>query len=236
MTLERSELPPYTVRVSDRAKRVRLTVTPRDGLVVVVPRRWRGDPADIVASKADWARAALDRIAEQRSQHLAGPSGLLPEAVSLPGIGLEYPVRLASSDRAIARVVGGELVVSGSDDASRLAALRRWLDREARTALPARLQRLAEQNGITYVRCRTAHTRSRWGSCSARGTISLSRNLVFLEPELVDALMFHELAHVRVMDHSRRFWAELEHLDPCAHEHRLRLRTAGDSVPPWADA
>lgn len=236
MTEEGLTLPPFTVRVSDRARRIRLTVTPRDGLVVVVPRRWRGDPAAIVASKAEWARAALDRIAEERALHAGGPSALLPGEVALPATGECYPVALVAADRAIAREVGGTLVVRGADDEARLGALRRWLDRRARDVLPARLADLARAHGITYARCRTAHTRSRWGSCSARGTISLSRNLLFLEPDLVDALILHELAHIRVMDHSKRFWSELERIDPDAHSHRVRLRDASCSVPPWADA
>lgn len=235
MRSDRTDLPPFTVRVSARARRIRLSVTARDGLVVVVPARWNGDPERIVAEKAEWARRALDRVAEERALHAAGPSALLPTRVSLRATGAEYPVQLVTAARPVARVARGELVVTGPDDADRLAALRRWLDREARAHLPVRLEALSRMHGIGYTRSRVAHTRSRWGSCSARKTVSLSRNLMFLPPELVDALMLHELAHLLVMDHSRRFWETLERLDPEAHEHRQQLRQAGRHVPAWAD-
>ena len=63
----------------------------------------------------------------------------------------------------------------------------------------------------------------------------LNRNLLFLPPELVDALILHELAHLRVMDHSARFWSLLATLDPRVLEHRARLKKAADLVPVWAD-
>jgi predicted metal-dependent hydrolase len=130
------------------------------------------------------------------------------------------------------------LVVTGNvDDAEAcLAALVRWLDREARALLLPMLAEVAAEAGVAYASARVRHTRSRWGSCSSRRTISLSRNLVFLPAHLVRTLMLHELAHTRVMDHSPRFWAELATLDPHAMAHRAQMRDASDHVPAWADA
>ena len=72
---------PFTVRVSARARHVRLTVTARDGLVVVVPRTWRGDSAAVVDAKAAWALRVLGRVADRRRLHVAGPAALLPERI-----------------------------------------------------------------------------------------------------------------------------------------------------------
>ena len=80
-------LPAYTVRVSQRARHPRLTVTPRDGLVVVVPKRWRGDPAELVALKRAWAETALAHVAEERALHAAGPDALLPDRIDLRAAG-----------------------------------------------------------------------------------------------------------------------------------------------------
>ena len=235
-----SGLPAYTVRVSQRARHVRLTVTPRDGLVVVVPTRWRGDPDAIVAEKRAWAEAALARVADQRALHAAGPDALLPDRVELRTFSESWPVEYRATGAASvsARVVGSVLVVSGdvADATTCLAALTRWLDREARALLLPMLAEVAYEAGVEYAGARVRRQRSRWGSCSSRRTISLSRNLVFLPGHLVRALMLHELAHTRVMDHSARFWASLAELDPNAHEHRAQMREAARLVPPWADA
>jgi hypothetical protein len=65
--------------------------------------------------------------------------------------------------------------------------------------------------------------------------VSIARNALFLPPDLLDALVLHELAHLRVLDHSQRFWTQLLALDPDAHAHREALRRASEFVPPWAD-
>jgi predicted metal-dependent hydrolase len=234
------QLPAYTVRVSRRAHYVRLTVTPRDGLVVVVPERWRGDPARVVAAKREWAERALAKIADKHALHAAGPEALLPDRVDLAALGESWPVeyRAGSPARTTARVQGATVVVSGDvDDAQAcLCALRRWLDREARAFLIPLLDAVASQVRLAYAGARVRHTRSRWGSCSHRKTISLSRNLVFLPPHLVRALMLHELAHTRVMNHSPRFWTELERYDEHAQRHRAEMRSAEQFVPPWAES
>jgi len=238
-------LPAYTVRVSPRAHHVRLTVTARDGLVVVVPKWWRGDAAALVAEKRAWAERALERVAPHRALHAAGAEALLPDRVELAAFSAAWPVEYrhaagarATATRTTARVNGGALVVSGDvDDAEAcLAALVRWLDREARELLLPMLAEVADDAGLAYAGARVRKTRSRWGSCSGRRTISLSRNLVFLPEHLVRALMLHELAHTLVMDHSKRFWDTLAALDPEAHEHRAQMRGAARFVPPWADA
>lgn len=232
-------LPPYAVRVSDRARHVRITVSPRDGAVVVVPRRWRGSVEPIVAEKREWIERALARIADKRVLHAGGAEALLPDRVDLALLSASWPVeyRATQARGTRARAVGGVLVVSGDiDDAEAcLGALTRWLDREARAVLLPMLDDVAARAGIAFAGARVRRQRSRWGSCSGRATISLSRNLVFLPEHLVRALMLHELAHVGVMDHSPRFWAALLELDPDAHHHRAQMRTAGRWVPAWAE-
>lgn len=230
---------PYSVRVSARARHVRLTVSARDGLVVVVPRGVRVDAAALVDSKRAWAMRALSRVAEKRELYAAGPEALLPATVELPATGERLPVRYevtgARSTRACRH--GHEIVVSGAPDAeARLAALKRWLDRTAREALPCRLSELATECGLHFSAVRITRARSRWGSCSAQGVIALNRGLLFLPAELCDAVMLHELAHTRVMDHSPRFWSVLSAFDPDARAHRTRLKDAALLVPAWVDA
>jgi len=233
-------LPAYTVRVSLRARHVRLTVTPRHGLVVVVPKRWNGDVAAIVADKRVWAEAALATIADQRQLFLGGSEALLPDSVELRALGQVWPVEYRATDAAgvRARMEGGSLVVRGHvDDADAcLAALVRWLDRVSREHLLPMLAETSTASGVGYLSARVRCQKSRWGSCSARHTISLNRNLVFLPEHLVRALMLHELAHTRVLDHSARFWAELAAIDPHAASNRLELKRAGTLVPSWAEA
>jgi predicted metal-dependent hydrolase len=82
--------------------------------------------------------------------------------------------------------------------------------KETRQKIIGRLQQLAEQHGFTYNRVSIRKQRTRWGSCSAKGNISLNMKLVALPPELADYVILHELVHTRIHNHSKKFWAELD--------------------------
>ena len=235
-----SPLPPYTIRVSQRARRVRLTVTAREGLVVTVPRTWRGDADEVVRSKAAWATNALASVADRRARVEGGAETLLPHVIELRMAGETWPVHYRQTGAAGVRAipVGGTLEVRGdiNDAEACLAALSRWLDRTSRDLLLPHLALASAESNVPYASARVRRQRTRWGSCSSRGTISLNRGLVFLPEHLVTALMLHELAHTRVLNHSVRFWDVLAQLDPTYEMHRAALRDATRLVPAWADA
>ena len=73
--------------------------------------------------------------------------------------------------------------------------------------------------------------RTRWGSCSADGTLRFSWRLAMVEPELIDSVAVHELAHLEVMDHSPAFWDVVLRAMPDAKERRKRLGEAGRRLP-----
>ena len=84
--------------------------------------------------------------------------------------------------------------------------------RRAQETLPTRLQTLAAQHNLHYKRVTLRDSRTRWGSCSSNGTISLNIPLVLLPTKLVDYVLLHELCHTIEMNHSERFWAKLDTL------------------------
>jgi predicted metal-dependent hydrolase len=255
----RDGLPEYTVRVSDRARHIRLTSSAHEGLVVVVPRRLRRqDVRPLVQARLDWIARTSHKFAERRALFAAGADALLPDAVAFRATGEEWHVEYRQSaaadpaapatpragsrprrrTRTSARLVEGALVVTGDiDDAQAcLAALQRWLQRAARERLLAMLAEESQRARIDYKDAIVRGQRSRWGSCSHAGTISLNRGLVFLPPELARSVIVHELAHRRHPDHSAAFWRHLEDLDPLARRHRSALRGSWDLVPAWAEA
>ena len=84
--------------------------------------------------------------------------------------------------------------------------------RKARKQLVSRLNELSKKHAIPYNRVFIKNQKTRWGSCSQKNNINLNMNLVRLPDALVDYTILHELAHVRVKNHSKRFWDELEKL------------------------
>ena len=237
-------LPPYELRVSKRAKRVTLRVTPGRGLVVTVPPRFaRRDVPGVVAEHREWALAEL-----------AGLEARVPEAfrrwpppaLELPAVGRRLVIGFDAGSGPGTDAGPGAgvprssldaetvLVLPGSPDDREAAtvAIAAWLAREARAFLGPRLAALAARHGLAYARLAVRGQRTLWGSCSSSGTISLNWKLLFLRPALVDYVLLHELVHTRHMDHSVAFWALLERLLPGARALDAELARAGARVPP----
>ena len=142
-----------------------------------------------------------------------------PASIKLPAIGRHYAVEYAHAGESAARVgVAGEnvLLVSGPlhDDRAIAAALRCWLADLAQHQLGSELAKVAAEGSFRYVRTQIRRQRTRWGSCSASGTISLNVCLLFLRPQVVRYLLLHELCHTRHMNHSAKFWALVEAFEP----------------------
>jgi predicted metal-dependent hydrolase len=92
-----------------------------------------------------------------------------------------------------------------------LAALFAGIDKsKAKSTLTARLQALAKKHGLSYNKVFIRNQRTRWGSCSTKGNISLNMKLVVLPQELIDYVLLHELVHTKIHNHSRRFWGGLD--------------------------
>jgi predicted metal-dependent hydrolase len=83
---------------------------------------------------------------------------------------------------------------------------------------------------------RSVPSASRWGSCSARGDISLNYQLLFLPPPLLRHVLLHELCHTVEMNHSPRFWATVRRFEPDLDSMRVEMRQAWTHVPDWVSA
>lgn len=230
----RRPLPEAVVREHPRARRVILRVCPERGLVVTVPRGWdrSGLPA-VLEARRDWIEGALARLRARGVEPGAVPA--VPERVDLAATGESFVVRtVASHGRAALVECGNGVLDLRGDPAGHLERLRVWLRGHARKRLLPRLEELSARTGLSFASARFGMQRSRWGSCSARGVVSLNARLLFLPPDLAGHVLLHELCHLRHMNHGTAYKALLRRLEPRADELERALRRAGAHVPPWA--
>ena len=222
--------PGWNVRESPRARRLSVRVW-RDGVVeIVVPRRTRPEEiARFVARHRPW----IERQ-RQRCQP-AGHEPFPPQRIALAATVEDWDCALLPAARVPLVAAEGRLLLAAEQEPGRLRlVLRRWLMARAQAAFAAPLAALAAEMGVGYQRLQIRRQRTRWGSCSTRGTVSLNCCLLFQRPEVVRYLMVHELAHVTYMNHSARFWRQVERFEPGWRALDRELVQGWRQVPRWA--
>lgn len=229
----------YRLRVARWARGISLRVTAAGSLEVVAPRRYAPRTIQrLLAQEAGWIRSAQADAAARRQALPPPPVWCVPREIALPAVGARWTVMTQLTAARGVRVIEanpGMLVVAGSagEPAACRRALRRWLLRQGQDHLLPRLADVSRGCGLPYSRSTVRVARSRWGSCSRLGVISLNARLLLLPPDLVDYVLVHELCHTRQPNHSSAFWALVARHCPAYPAHRRALRAAGKHLPAW---
>lgn len=207
------------VRQSTRAKRLSLRVSRLDGRVTLtVPKRARAHEAvAFLEEREAWLRGHLSQI---RKMHVVQEGGTVLYA------GRELPIVVGRGKRALLT----EEALHVPDAASVGAKAQALLKARARDRLAEASDRYAAQIGKTYQRLSLRDTRSRWGSCSSKGTLMYSWRLIMAPPDVLDYVAAHEVAHLAEMNHSPAFWAVVERLYGDHRPPRRWLRENGDQL------
>jgi predicted metal-dependent hydrolase len=196
-------LPLKLVR-NPRARRYVLRVTDQADVVVTLPR-WGS-----VAQARAFAEQHLDWIAAERLRRMAASAA----HSWLPGSDIWLRGERVPVVREEDRVRAGDVAVKAGEGRAAAEALRRALRETARRELPPRLLELAASARLRVARVTVRDQRSRWGSCSSRGSIALNWRLLLMPPAVRDYVLWHELMHLRRADHSPAFWKLVEEVCP----------------------
>ncbi len=106
----------------------------------------------------------------------------------------------------------------------------RWYKARAHEVISERLQEYANKYGFTPKQVKISSAKTRWGSCSPDGTLNFTWRLVMSPLEVIDYVVVHELAHLRVKNHSRKFWSVVEKIYPKYKKQRKWLRDNGEKL------
>jgi len=226
----------YTLDRSARRRTIGLKVGP-DGLSVVLPRFASAAEADrAVRERAGWILDRLDKQARRvRPAPLQGVDG---EEISWLGGVLTLRVSPHERARTSLQREGDDLEVrvdARLEPSLRAAtvrrALARWRREQALALMGPKVSAYAQALDAPRPSVRVREQASRWGSCSADGSIRMNARLIAFDEALIDYVCAHEACHLLEMNHSRRFYALLDQIMPDHRARRTRLR---ETDPPGA--
>lgn len=197
-----------------RSKRRTLAlIVESDGQVVVrAPMKLPQAYIDaFVAQKADWIR---QKQAEAARRQIASPEQRFVPGGAFLYLGVSYPLQLAKHLSSALALKDSAFLLGESELPRAQVLFERWYKKHARAYLAERLNALASLYGYSYSAMRLSSARTRWGSCSPKGVISLNWRLVMAPPGVIDYVIIHELAHLKEKNHAPRFWAVVEKMMP----------------------
>jgi hypothetical protein len=210
----------YRVRRSERARRIRVNVD-ADGVEVVLPRRAaEREAAAAIRELEPWIRRRLSEVAHAQQ-------AIAARGQAVPYLGELLHVR---ADPGRTRVHRRGMELWAPAGAELKPALERWYRRAARAEIAPRLERACALAGSSYSKLTIRGQRTRWASCSRTGAMSFNWRLLLAPDEVLDYVVWHEVCHLEVMDHSPRFWALLEGWCPDYREHSRWLRRHGQTL------
>jgi predicted metal-dependent hydrolase len=215
-------------RLSPRRKSIGLMVTVEGRVVVAVPRGTsQADLARALEKHRAWIetkvaerQAAWDRLKEGEAYFLGEPYRLavlrgVPGAVSLNGNEIRVPL---------------------PGDAALWPRLQTWYREQAFSLLPARVRHFGGHLSLEPGPLELKDWKRRWGQCHPDGTLKFNWRLIMLPPAVIDYVVVHELAHLKVPGHNRRFWAQVAAVLPDYAARRRWLNRAGAPFLRWQPA
>lgn len=205
------------------------------GLTVRAPR-WvsRQEIETMIYEREGWIREKLDQFSALMAKKALNDTQFV-DGQSIPYLGGMITICLKPQARSVA-LEGQNLQINrplGSDAENVKACVLKWLKNEARRYLGTRLEAKASEAGLDFECWKLSGAKGRWGCCTSARTIRLNWRLIHLNPELIDYVIAHELAHLDEMNHGPRFWARVSELCPDYLSRRTRLKKIHISQLPF---
>ncbi len=214
------QLVPLAICRHRRARRISLRLSPaRDGIVMTLPVRTSVTSGmDFFRSKAGWVLANLE----------TGKNIAFADGAVIPILGGERIIRCVDG-RGVSTLSQTELHIHSAPEFV-ARRVRDFLKKHLHEACLARATAMAATLGKTVRDVKIRDTRSRWGSCSTGGTLTFHWQLVFAPQGILDYLVAHEVAHLKEMNHSVRFWQIVAQLYPEHAKARRWLKREGHKL------
>lgn len=209
--------------IKTHRKTVSISITRQAEIVVRAPLHLTDKSiSDIVNSKKEWIIRKLDGIKPSPQKHfISGETFLF--------LGSNYTLRTTEKIKDI-EINGFFLEISENYINEAKKILTEWYKKQARLIIPERLSVLAAQNGFRYSSIKISSAKKRWGSSGARGKLNFTWRLVMCPVEIIDYVIVHELSHIEICNHSKKFWDKVESILPDYREKDRWLKINADII------
>lgn len=231
--LEVEDIKFLSPRYSNRAKRLIFKFSVRNGFEIIIPQSYNHN----------WVLEAIIRnklkIKERLTEIKKARTTLNPTSIALPATRTSWKIVYKQIDtndsNALSETSTTLYVPQKADDPFWVPnILQQWLQRKAFDHLPRHLHEISIKLKLSYNVVKIKRQKTCWGSCSIKRNINLNRNLILMPSEVVDYVLHHELVHLKVLNHSTKFWKELEASFPNYRKSLAQLKTIENTVPSWA--
>jgi predicted metal-dependent hydrolase len=209
--------------IRSRRRTIAIQIRPDGQVIVRAPLRAPEKLVrQFVESKAGWIQRKkaelLKRVSVSGKKFRVGESFLF--------LGREHPLRVVEEQKA-ALTFEDQFILSKSALPKAAKAFEKWYKAQALSILSERVKLYATKHTFQPGRIRITSARTRWGSCSSKGTLSFTWRLVMAPIDVIDYVVIHELVHLKVKNHSKTFWGSVAVLMPDYKRHVVWLKKNG---------
>ena len=214
--------------IRSRRKTYSLEVTRKGELLVRAPLFMTDRQIEkIVLEKSEWIVQKMELVRRRQAE---APLHTFQDGEQFPFLGENYPLMKKSGQKTALSFADHTFVLDSRHLQTAASIFESWYRKQARIHFSARISELAPGLKLQPNVLRISSARTRWGSCSTRGTISLSWRLIMAPPHIIDYVIIHELIHLRHPNHSAQFWAAVETHYPNHKAAKLWLKTNGAAL------
>jgi predicted metal-dependent hydrolase len=213
-------------RTHPRAKHLKVRVEANGEVIVTTPKRTSQDTIqEFVTQHHGW-------IVEQQAKMSQKPQPISTDQIMVFGKTYPYTVIPKLTSPSV-MIRNGQVEVSHLGEASpkKIASkLNNFIKHTAQRYIIPRTHQISEQMKVTFRRISLKEQKTRWGSCSSNHNLNFNWRLAHYQPHIIDYVLIHELAHLKHLNHSKKFWQLVGRHDPDYRRHRDWLKQHGMTV------
>jgi predicted metal-dependent hydrolase len=212
--------------IRTRRRTIAIYIHPDGKVIVRAPHK---TPEHLIRQFVQTKAAWIARQKARAAQKPVTPAKSYQGGEKFPLLGQNYPLRIIQSPKT-ALTFQDEFLLPQKAQPRARQAFETWYKTRARQLFQERVTHYAQKFGLQYQKIRISSARTRWGSCSTRGVLSFTWRLIMAPIEIIDYVIIHELAHLRVPNHSQKFWAEVARMLPDYQPRLNWLRQNGHTL------